>query len=301
MPVLRIAVAGDLVLDVLVRPGDALAPDSDVRGTVELLPGGSAANVAVWAARLGAAVSFLGAVGGDFIGDHLRADLEAEGVDAAGVVRLRGRSPAVFALVGPDGGRTMVTDRSATLRFAPEHVAAEAFDGARHLHLTAYSYFDPGPAAAAKECARLARVRGATVSLDLSSSALLLRHGAERTRAEIRALRPDVLFGNEQECAALAGEPSLDDALASLRGLAPVLVAKLGPRGCMLSTAEGPARIPTTPVQPLDTTGAGDAFDAAWLCAHLSGATHEDACREANALARRVVRVPGARPALLDP
>ena len=283
------------MLDVLVYPASPLARGSDVRGEIRFASGGSAANVAVWAARLGARVRFLGAVGDDFIGGHLRADLEAEGVDCSGVARLPGRSPSVLALVSGDGERTMVTDRRVTLRFDAGHVSAALLTGVAHLHLTAYSLFDPGPASAAWAAAGLARAGGARVSVDLSSAALITAHGAERTREEIARLEPDVLFGNAEECRALSGAADLDAAVSRLVSLAGTVVVKRGREGCLL--AEGSERIDicTRAVGPVDTVGAGDAFDAAWLCAWLGGADPEAACRAANALAARVVRLPGAR------
>ncbi len=286
---------GDLVLDVLVKADRPLAHGSDVRGAVEFLPGGSAANFAVWASRLGASVSFCGAVGTDFIGNHLIGDLRAEGVECSGVVRIPGRSPSVFALIGADGERTMVTDRRATLAYAASHVSVEALTGASHLHLTAYSLFDDGPAGAAIEAARLARAAGTIISLDLSSAALLEAHGARRTREELATLRAEVIFGNEEECLALTQELGIEKAINALLQLAPVVVLKRGREGCLLATQGRRKSFEGDPVQPLDTTGAGDAFDAAWVCSWLRGDDLEQACTDANRLAARVVLVPGAR------
>ncbi len=281
------------MLDVLVRAPMPLAHGSDVRGQIEFHPGGSAANFAVWASRLGCRVSFLGALGDDFMGDYLLSDLRAEGVDARGVVRLPGRSPSVFALVGSDGERTMVTDRRVTLLLGPEHVAPDRLAPTHHLHLTAYSLFDPGPAAAAQAAVEAARV--ASLSLDLSSEALLRAHGASRTREEIGQLGPDVLFGNEPECLALCEASSLESATASLATLAPVVVVKRGRLGCLLLRGNNVLEVPTRAVVPLDTTGAGDAFGAAWVCAWLRGEGETRACEVANGVAARVVLAPGAR------
>lgn len=133
------------MLDVLVRASVPLAHGSDVRGSIEFYPGGSAANFAVWAARCGAQVSFFGALGNDFLSDYLLDDLRSEGVNCDGVVRLPGRSPSVLALVGPDGERTMVTDRRVTLSLDATCIKRKELTGVQHLHLTGYSLFDPGP------------------------------------------------------------------------------------------------------------------------------------------------------------
>lgn len=291
---IRVAVVGDIVLDVLVRPTGPLAHGSDVRGSVEFSPGGSAANFAVWAARSGAGVSLLGALGTDSIGDLLLADLVSAGVRTSGIARLAGRSPSLCALIDPDGERTMVTDRQATLAFGPEHVAVAALTGAQHLHLTAYSLFDPRPSAAAMKAVEVAR--GASVSLDLSSSALILAHGVRRTWDEIAALRPDVLFGNEMECLALSGCAGAEEAALALNELAPMVVVKRGGRGCLLAVrGDAPETFPATKAEALDATGAGDAFDAAWVCAWLRRESPAQACVAGNELAGRVVQMSGAR------
>ena len=73
---------GDLAIDLYVAQESGVVAGSDARGVVRMRPGGSAANVAVWAARLGAKSSFIGGVGDDAAADFLRADLERENVRA---------------------------------------------------------------------------------------------------------------------------------------------------------------------------------------------------------------------------
>lgn len=286
-----VAALGDIVLDVLARAGGPLQHGTDVRGCVMLSPGGSAANFAVWIARLGVQSRLLGAVGADLSGDLLLADLRADGVGTEGVVRIPGRSSAVLALVDGQGERTMLTDRQSTLQLGAHHLAPEALEGVDHLHLTAYSFFDPGPESAAWRALDLARQGGATVSLDLSSSGLLRAHGPQRMRKMVHALAPDVLFGNEDEYQAL-----LDGSAAgAARELARVVVLKQGARGCALLSGSAEVAVPTEPVTAVDTTGAGDAFDAAWVRTWLMGKGEHAACVEGNGLARKVVGFAGAR------
>src|SRR5260370_34286838 len=98
---------GDAALDVFVAPDLDAVEGSDVAGSVRVLPGGSAANFAVWGARLGARSAFIGAVGDDYAGGFLRTDLEREGV-IAHLQRVPATTAAIAVLVDARGERTMV-------------------------------------------------------------------------------------------------------------------------------------------------------------------------------------------------
>lgn len=104
-----------------------------------------------------------------------------------------------------------------------------------------------------------------------------------------------MLFGNEPECLALCETTSLDSATPILSALAPVVVVKRGSLGCVLIQHSGVLSVPTVAVEPRDTTGAGDAFAAAWVCSWLRGDGEQAACVEGNRLAVQVVLAPGAR------
>src|SRR5919202_4211168 len=92
---------GDLLLDVIVRLDEPLAPGADAVAETRAGPGGQAANVAAWAVELGAEARFVGKRGGDETGRLLTAELERRGVDVVGPVG--GRNGVVVSLVGPDG------------------------------------------------------------------------------------------------------------------------------------------------------------------------------------------------------
>src|SRR5512133_1984590 len=98
MATVRLLAIGDIAWDILVRPSGELVWGSDVYGSVDLLPGGSSANVAVWARRLGARATLVGKIGDDPLGDLMLAHLEAEQV-AVGVARVAGRETTRIAMV----------------------------------------------------------------------------------------------------------------------------------------------------------------------------------------------------------
>ncbi len=100
---------GDAALDVFTAPDLDAVEGSDVPGVVRVLPGGSAANFAVWVARLGEHSAMIGAVGDDYAGNFLRADLEREGVTTY-LQRVPAATAAIAVLVDSRGERTMMAD-----------------------------------------------------------------------------------------------------------------------------------------------------------------------------------------------
>ena len=100
---------GDLTLDVIVRLAGPIADGGDTDAEIRVGPGGQAANVAAWAAELGASARFIGKTGADDAGELVRARLAGYGVEVVGPVD--GRSGSICSLVSPDGGRSMAADR----------------------------------------------------------------------------------------------------------------------------------------------------------------------------------------------
>ena len=265
-----VIVVGDIMLDVGVTAG-ALAPGGDVHGEVRIRPAGSAANAAVWAAGEGARVRFHGRVGDDLPGRLLREALEARGVEARLTVDEEARTGAML-VVREAGDRSMVADRGANSHLSPndlpDRLEAEA------VLVSGYLVFDPGSEPAA--LAALERADARFVAIETSSWPLLETYGGERfLRATERA---DVLFANEREAEILwQARPSLHGPAALPFHHAFI---KRGPGGATHIDGETGTGIvvPATPVDdPVDPTGAGDAFDGAVLAALVRGATVREA------------------------
>jgi sugar/nucleoside kinase (ribokinase family) len=170
-------------------------------------------------------------------------------VDLKGPV-LDGRTGTVVS-VSPDGStRSMLTDRGVGPQLTAGHLEPGWLDGCDWLHLPAYSL-------AAEPVAGAALAAAAAIpwlSVDLSSVAVLKDYGPARFRALLGRLAPAVVFGNEAEAALIGDLPGTD------------LVVKLGPAGVRAGGRVHPA----APADPVDPTGAGDAFAAGYL---LGGVT----------------------------
>ncbi len=220
---------GDLLDDVVVWLGGPIGGGTDTPAQVFHRRGGSAANVAAFAAGQGRPARFVGHVGDDPLGDRLLGELDGEGVELC--VHRGGRTGTVVVLVEPGGERTMLTDRGSATDLAG--VPESALDGVAVLHLTSYALVVEPVATTAKGLAVRARAAGATVSLDASSVRLLHDLGRARFDALLAELRPDVLLANAAEAAFLGLPERLPDGVGLAvvkRGGESTLVVRHGGR-----------------------------------------------------------------------
>ena len=268
-------VVGDLMLDVVLAPTRPLETGTDVPGTVSLRQGGSAANTARWLARLGARATLVAAVGRDPAGRALVESVRADGV-VARVARVAGaRTGRIGVVLGPGGERSFVADRGAADRLRPDGLEAAWFRGADALHMPAYSLLGEPLGHAGRRAVDLARAAGAAVSLDLASIAPLVAGGRRAAVELIGLVRPEILFATAAEADAVLGGTVGRDGPHVLLELAPVTVVKRGAEGATVVALEEGRRlrfeVATAHVATLDSTGAGDAFDAGFLLAWLTG------------------------------
>src|SRR5215210_56727 len=129
---------GDLLLDAVVKLARPLAEGDDTRAETRVGGGGQAANVAAWAAALGAEARFVGKRGADAAGELVEADLLRRGVHVHGPAPV-GRNGVVVSLVDLDGNRTMVSDRGVAPDLSADELEAEWLNGCDWLHLSGYS------------------------------------------------------------------------------------------------------------------------------------------------------------------
>jgi sugar/nucleoside kinase (ribokinase family) len=249
-----ICTLGDLLLDVIVRAAGPLAAGADTPVATRVASGGQAANVAAWVAELGEPARFVGKQADDEAGALARSLLERRGVEVFGPC-VEGRTGIVIALVGPEGERTMATDRGVAPELRAEELEPGWFAGCRWLHLSGYSLLAEPIAGAAVAAARLAREGEARVSVDLSSWSAIRDYGPGRFRARLEELAADVVFANEPEWELVGGAYAL----------AETAVVKRGARGVAVHGPDGVHEHPSLGGEVIDTTGAGDALAAGFI------------------------------------
>ena len=272
-----IVVVGDIAVDVVSMLRTPLVRGSDAAAEVRLMPGGSGANVAVWLARLGERVTFVGRIGDDIFGRWLQDDLAAEGVTPALVVDRARRTGVIQVLVEPGGERTMVPDRGANAVWAPDEISETLIAGADLLHVVGYVFLDRQSQSGALAAMAYARQHSIPVSLDPSSHAPLLGLGAEAFWELVGPV--DLLLPNRREAQVLSGREDPEEALLVLQKHAGTVVIKLDRDGCIAADARGMKRSPAPSIPIINATGAGDAFNAGFLATWKPGANLEDACR----------------------
>lgn len=278
---------GDVMLDVRVS-ADALIPGGDVPGRVRVRPAGTSANAAVWAAATGARAVVCARVGDDLTGRLL-----AEALEAAGVHALLSVDPTAetgtMLVVTTHGERSMVADRGANARITPADLPQRLAAGA--VLVSGYLACDPRTAPVAR--AAIERASARHIAVDAGSWPLLEAIGPE---AFFHATEGATLvFANEREAAALTGRAA-DDAVDELARRYGSAVVKLGAKGAVLSWEGLVLRFGGTEVLEVDSTGAGDAFDGAFLARLALGGTPADALQAGCSAGARVAASPEAWP-----
>lgn len=263
----------------LDRPGTFLGP----------YPSGAPAIWADAAARLGADVGFVGAVGEDAFGDCVIDRLRADGIDCSAMRRVPGRLTGIaFVAYQGDGGRRFLFHLadSAAAMVAPDQVTEAYLSDTRVLHVmgSALTFGD----ALRETCYRAARVvhaRGGRVSLDPNLRPELMPVDEIRAICEPILRVATVVLPSGEEATILTGAPTPEDAAQQLLdGGAEIVALKQGAAGSTLYTRDGRLHIPAFRVDEVDPTGAGDCYDAALLVALDEGMPLADAGAFANAV-----------------
>ena len=288
----RIAVIGSSNTDLVTYVSRMPAPGETIEGrSFEIGFGGKGANQAVAAAKLGAEVVMVTALGDDLFGDNTMRNFVSLGMDASHVKRVAGTPSGVATiLVDESGENCILIVKGANGELSPADVerAGEALKTCDLILLqlevpleTVYTAIRFGKAHGVKTVLNPAP---ATSALDI---------------AYVREV--SYFIPNQSELAILTGmstetEADVEAAAKSLlaQGVQGVIVT-LGGRGALLATAEGLKRIAPTPVTPVDTTGAGDAFVGAFARYHAAGASLDEALTRAARYAADSVTRKGAQ------
>ena len=288
---------GDFAWDVLIRTNTPLLKGGDTFGEVLLMPGGSAANTAVWAARCGLPSHFIGKIGRDRFGLLAQEDLDNEGVERHFVESDNHSTGGVAVFVDHTGERSMVSGHGADFFLLPSELPRGVITQASHLHLTGWSFFTDPPRSAAREAARLAQRAGATLSFDPASFQMISEMGVDTFIDMTRDLGIDFLLPNKEEGTVLTGEEEPEAIARRLAELFPnaLVIVKLDADGALV-LADDVRHIPPGPNKLVDATGAGDSFAGAFLAHYLTSGDVMAAATFATLLSSWVIEHVGARP-----
>lgn len=292
----RVVVVGSANVDFVVQTPHIPRPGETVLGHHFVMAmGGKGANQAVGAARLDADVTFVARIGRDIFGDQCIEAYHNEAIDTKYITRDDHEATGVALIaVAADGENSITVASGANMRLLPEHIAA-AREAIAHADVLVMQLEVPVETVLA--AARIAREHGVRVVLNPAPA---------RTLPDDLLRLVDVLTPNRIELAQLAGlsegqvkqlsEGQLGEALLSLGVKQGVIT--LGARGALVADSGGIVHVPAFPITPLDTTAAGDAFNAGLAVALARGGGLVGAARFASACGALAATKMGAQPSL---
>lgn len=226
----------------------------------QLTLGSATAICAVGMSRLGNDVSFFGKVGQDPYGDFCVDFLKAEGIDVRRLLRDRCAKTGLTASITGPTDRALVTYLGAIVSLSERDIDDSLFEGFQHLHMASY-YLQLGLRPGVRSILERATNHGLTTSLDPGCDP------SGQWGPEIRSTleHVDVFLPNEVELAGITGEADMAKAMRLLENGRTLTVTKLGTAGAMAVEHNVLVHVPALLVEPVDTTGAGDSFNAGFL------------------------------------
>jgi sugar/nucleoside kinase (ribokinase family) len=283
-------VAGDVNVDLLIEGVTELEIDKEKLATrMDLVLGGSSGITAFNLARLGTRVGIVTVIGKDSFGQFVEERLEAAGVQMEALRRHATEKTGITIWHSKNQKRAAVTYPGTIAMLRAEDISDDYLRGARHLHIGHYFLL----AELHKDAARLfrkAKQFGLTTSVDCNYDPT--EHWDSGIRDVLRYT--DIFFPNEDESRFLTGKKSASGAARELGKLAGTVVVKLGVRGALVYGRGESFRVRAVKARVVDTTGAGDSFDAGFLSRFLRGGSLRECARAgASAGARCVTRVGG--------
>jgi len=261
-------VVGELNVDLILQ-GDVAPAFGQAEKLVDdatLTMGSSSAIFACGAARLGLKVAFIGKVGDDEFGRFVLRSLAARQVDISYVVIDPAVKTGLSVILSRSDDRAILTNLGSIAALRYEEINRSVLQHARHLHLGSYFLLEalkPDLPALFGE----ARALSLSVSLDTNYDP------AETWNSGLSEVLPyaNIFLPNETELCAIAGQNDLAAALNALARDDLIVAVKLGPRGAMAQHGNDRYAAEALPIPVVDTTGAGDSFDAGFIYGYLAG------------------------------
>ena len=278
-------VAGEANADLLIDGIARLEFEKEKLATdMNLVLGGSSSIFAFNLARLGAKVGFAGIVGDDFFGQFVLERLRWAGVDTRTLVPRRKVKTGLTIWCKQGAKRAGITYAGSMALIRARDVPDATLRSARHLHVGAYFLLEnlhPGAAGLFRKAQKL----GLTTSLDCNYDP------SETWDSGIRGVLKftDIFFPNEIEALRLTNCRDIEKAALELSKLVRIAAIKLGAKGAIVYSEGKRLRVPAVKARVVDTTGAGDSFDAGFLACFLKGGSVEESARAGVAAGARAV------------
>ncbi|MBL7167500.1 carbohydrate kinase family protein [Candidatus Bathyarchaeota archaeon] len=278
---LDVVTVGDSVVDIVIPvPRFPAGNEDSVVGEGMTRQLGGASNFLIQASRLALAAGIVDCVGDDDLGVFLVEGLRSEGVDVSRICVKEGvKTASCICMVDETGDHAYIGFPGATEHLTPERIEPEHIHASRLLYVSGYALATPPLRDAVLKSVEIATGAGIPIFFDPSP---VITRVDEKVREQVIGASKLISL-NVRELELLTAISDVEEASGALRddGVE-IVVLKLGGEGCAVSSASGFENIPGFHVRAVDTTGAGDAFNAALVYGHLVGWPVEKAARFAN-------------------
>ncbi len=279
-PRFDVTIAGELNLDLILYglPVE-LPPERELLAeSMALTLGSSSAIVAHNLACLGSRVGFQSLIGNDPLGQIALERLAESGVDTSRVRTLKSLGTGLSVILQRQGWRNILTYSGTIARLSLEDLDLDYLSDSRHFHLSSY-YLQSDLRPSVPELFRRLKAAGLTISLDTNDDP------EDRFEDDFRQLLKDVdiFLPNRREACKIAGTENLDAAVKKLAEIVPLVIVKLGAEGAVARRKGETIESAALRLETVDPVGAGDSFDAGFLCAYLKGQPLQECLAAGNA------------------
>ena len=259
-------VIGEINPDLVLRGDDVVPAFGQAEKLVEhaeLTIGSSSVITACGAARLGLSVAFIGLTGDDMFGRFMLSRMQERGIDVSACVVDDSTATGVSVILSDPEDRAILTYPGTMPNLRLDQVDESLLGRARHIHMGSYFLLDALRPALPGLFSR-ARAQGLTISLDSNWD--------PAGKWNVAPVLPhiDLFFPNRSEVCFISGEDDFREGLGILASQIPTLAVKLGPDGGLARHGREMVAAPSLSVEVVDTTGAGDSFNAGYLYGYLN-------------------------------
>jgi sugar/nucleoside kinase (ribokinase family) len=257
--------------------------------------GSSSAIVAHNLAALGSRVGFVSCIGGDSLGDIALQRLSASGVHVEKIIRNVDAQTGLSVILQHGNWRNILTYPGTIFDLKLENINLDYIGDSRHFHLSSF-YLQRGLRPYVIDICRQLKERGLTISLDPNDDP------EDEWKSDIEEVLRyvDIFLPNQREARKIAGTESIDDTVAKLASLVPLVVVKMGAHGAIAQRGAERFISPAAKVEIVDPVGAGDSFDAGFLHQFLRTGDLQSCLAGGNLAAALSTTRPGGTEAFRD-